>query len=67
MVNPADSRSDDISSTVARKLCAGSLTPLFTHLVEAAGLDPQDIQRLREQVERLDAERRHATRREDDE
>ncbi len=43
---------------VADKLCAGSYTPLLTHLVEAAGLDPEDLRALRERVERLDAERR---------
>lgn len=42
---------------VADKLCAGSFTPLLTHLVEAAGLTPDDIRELREQVDRLDANR----------
>ena len=42
---------------VADKLCAGSLAPLLTHLVEAAGLTPDDIRELREHVDRLDAKR----------
>ena len=51
---------------LADRLCSGSFTPLFTHLVEAAGLDPKDIKKLREQVERLDAETRQARLSEDD-
>lgn len=43
---------------VADKLCEGSLTPLLTHLVEAAKLDGDEIAELRAQVERLDSERR---------
>ena len=42
---------------LADKLCAGSLTPLLTQLVESASLDPDDLQQLREQVDRLDSER----------
>ena len=51
---------------LADRLCSGSLTPLFTQLVEAAGLDPKDTKKLREQVERLDAETRRARLSEDD-
>ena len=40
---------------VADKLCAGSLTPLLTQLVDSAGLDAADLKRLREQVDRLDS------------
>ena len=43
---------------VADKLCSGSFTPLLTHLVESAGLNPDTIQQLREQVERMDAARK---------
>jgi predicted transcriptional regulator len=40
---------------VADKLCAGSLTPLLTHLVDSVGLDADEARQLREYVERLDA------------
>lgn len=43
---------------VADKLCSGSLTPLLTHLVDAAGLEGTELERLREQVARLDRESR---------
>lgn len=39
---------------VADKLCDGSLAPLLTHLVESGRLEPDDIARLRDQVDRLD-------------
>ena len=42
---------------VADKLCSGSLAPLLTQLVESAGLGSEELQRLREQVDRLDKER----------
>ena len=41
---------------VADKLCSGSLTPLLTHLVDAAGLEGDEFASLREHVARLDAE-----------
>ena len=44
--------------SVADKLCSGSLAPLLSHLVESAGLDQDEIARLREQVDRLDRQRR---------
>lgn len=36
----------------ARDLCAGSMTPLLTHLVEGADLAPEDLRRLGDLVER---------------
>ncbi len=43
--------------SVADKLCAGSLSPLLTHLVESGDLNSDDLRQLREQVERLDKKR----------
>lgn len=43
--------------TVADKLCAGSFTPLLSHLIEAAGLDRASLRALRDQVEELDTKR----------
>lgn len=40
---------------VADKLCAGSLTPLLTYLVDSEGLDAADLKQLREQVDRPDS------------
>jgi predicted transcriptional regulator len=40
----------------ADKLCAGSMTPLLTQLVDARQLTPQDIRTLRALVERLGRE-----------
>ena len=50
---------------VADKLCAGSFTPLLTHLVESGGLTRDDIRNLREQVERLDTDSENPEARED--
>jgi predicted transcriptional regulator len=36
----------------ARDLCEGSLTPILTHLVDSAGLSPDELRALREIVER---------------
>lgn len=38
--------------STARELCSGSMTPLLTHLVEAADLRPDELRSLRELVER---------------
>ena len=45
-------------SNLADKLCSGSFTPLLTHLVESGGLSADDLSMLRDQVERLDDERK---------
>ncbi len=50
---------------VANKLCAGSLTPLFSSLVESASLSQADLEALREQVERAQARVNGAAKRED--
>lgn len=39
---------------VADRLCAGSFTPLLTHLVESGEISDADLQRLRERVANLD-------------
>lgn len=38
--------------SAARDLCEGSLTPLLTHLVDRAGLRPDELRSLRELVDR---------------
>ncbi len=38
----------------ADRLCAGSLTPLLTHLVGSAQLSPVELQELRQLVDQLD-------------
>jgi BlaI family transcriptional regulator, penicillinase repressor len=47
---------------VADKLCSGSFAPLLTHLVESADLDAADLQKLRDQVARLDRQEPDSTR-----
>ena len=42
---------------LAKRLCRGSMAPLFTHLVEVSGLAPDEIERLRAEVEQLDKSR----------
>ncbi|MGE3804292.1 MAG: BlaI/MecI/CopY family transcriptional regulator [Gemmataceae bacterium] len=44
--------------TMAEKLCGGSLSPLLTHLVQAARLSPRERQELRDLLEDLDAKRK---------
>jgi len=44
----------------ADKLCEGSMVPLLTQLVDANGLDEEELRSLRELVARLDAESRDA-------
>ena len=40
----------------ADQLCDGSMTPLLTHLVGASDLSSEEVEALRELVERLDRE-----------
>ncbi|MCA8941657.1 MAG: BlaI/MecI/CopY family transcriptional regulator [Planctomycetes bacterium] len=43
--------------SVADRLCSGSFLPLISRLVDGQKLTPEDIDSLREQIERLDQER----------
>ena len=49
-------------SSLAEKLCAGSYTPLLSHLVEGGALSREEISSLREQVEKLAGTRRRGRR-----
>src|SRR5262245_11499440 len=54
---PAVSRDELIGlrlRIMAEKLCGGSLSPLFTHLVEFERLSPQQLQTLRDRLDDLD-------------
>ena len=44
---------------VADSLCGGSLSPLFTHLVEGKGRSDKERRELRALVEKLDRDRKH--------
>lgn len=43
-------------SSLADRLCDGARTPLVLNLVEGAGFSPQDIERFRQLLDRLDTQ-----------